>query len=329
MNTLLNLAVAAVLAGTPLLLGTLGEILTEKSGNLNLGVEGMMFMGAIAGLAAPYAYEQHVLDAGGTPSGWVGALLALAASWLCGALGALIYAFLTITLRADQNVTGLTLAIFGTGFGNFFGEYLGSQAGGYVALGDEVKSAFSNLSIPGLYRIPVLGKLLFQYNWVVYFAIALALLLDWFLKKTRVGLNLRAVGEDPAAADAAGISVSRYRYAATAIGGGICGIGGMYMSMVTTSCVWVHDCVSGYGWLAVALVIFAAWSPARALLAALVFGGLTVLRLYFHIPGIPMQIYEMLPYVATILVLVVSSVRQSRENAQPKSCGVNYFREER
>lgn len=329
MNTVLNLAVAAVLAGTPLLLGTLGEILTERSGNINLGVEGMMFMGAIAGLAAPYAYEQCVLGADGSPVGWIGALLALAASFLAGALGALIYGFLTITLRADQNVTGLTLTIFGTGAGNFFGEYLGNRAGGYVALGDEMKGAFADLSIPGLSQIPVVGRLFFQYNWVVYLAVALALAMGYFFKRTRAGLYLRAVGEDPAAADAAGIDVIRYKYMATVIGGGICGIGGMYMSMVTTSCVWVHGCVSGYGWLAVALVIFAAWSPVRALLAALIFGGLTVLRLYLHIPGMPMQIYEMFPFIATILVLIITSVRQSRENVQPKSCGKGYFREER
>lgn len=329
MNTLLNLAAAAVLAGTPLLLGTLGEILTEKSGNINLGVEGMMFMGAIAGLSVPYFYEQLALEAGVSPSGTAGALMALAASFAAGALGALIYGFLTITLHADQNVTGLTLTIFGTGLGNFFGEYLGYQAGGYAALGEELKSAFHNLSIPGLSQIPVLGKLLFQYNWMVYFAVILSLAMNHFLRRTRLGLNLRAVGEDPAAADAAGIDTTRYQYTAVIIGGGICGIGGMYMSMVTTSGVWVHNCVSGYGWLSVALVIFSVWSPARALLAAVIFGGLTVLRLYLPIPGMPIQIYEMLPYAVTILVLIVTSIRQRRENMQPKSCGVNYFREER
>lgn len=329
MNLLINILTAAVLAGTPLLLGTLGEILTEKSGNLNLGVEGMMFMGAIAGLAGAYYYEQGAINAGGTPSRIMAALVALICSFLVGAFGALIYAFLTITLRANQNVTGLTLTIFGTGFGNFFGEYVGIQAGGYVAVGEHVKAAFAGLKIPVLSDIPVIGKLLFNYNWVVYFAIIVAIIMAWFFKKSRVGLNLRAVGENPATADAAGINVTQYKYIATVVGGGICGIGGMYMSMVTTSGVWVHNCVSGYGWLAVALVIFAAWSPARALVAALVFGGLTVLRLYLPIPGVSMQIYDMLPYAATILVLIITSIRQSKENVQPKSCGLNYFREER
>jgi len=324
-NTMSSLFVAAVLAGTPLLLGALGEILTEKSGNMNLGVEGMMFMGAITGLAGSYYYERAV----GTPNGIVSALIALVVSFLAGTIGAAIYAFLTVTLRANQNVTGLTLTIFGTGFGNFLGEYLGQQSGGYVAVGAETKAVFAPVSIPILSDIPVIGKLLFSYNWMVYFAILLAIALTWVFKKSRIGLNLRAIGEDPATADAAGINITKYKYIAILVGGGICGIGGMYMSMVTTMGVWVHGCVSGYGWLAVALVIFAMWSPARAILVALAFGGLMVMRMYVNIPGLPAQIYDMLPYVATILVLVITSMRQSKEHAQPKGCGVNYFREER
>ncbi len=329
LNTLSGLFTAAVLAGTPLLLGALGEILTEKSGNLNLGVEGMMFMGAITGLAGSYYYEQAVIQAGGTPNGPASALIALFTSFIAGSLGALIYGFLTITLRANQNVTGLTLTIFGTGFGNFFGEYIGQQAGGYVAVSDVTKGVFSKMNIPVLSDIPVIGSLLFRYNWLVYFAVVVAIIMAWFFNRSRVGLNLRAVGENPATADAAGINITLYKYLATVIGGGICGIGGMYMSMVTTSGVWVHDCVSGYGWLAVALVIFATWSPARAMAVALVFGGLTIMRMYINIPGLPAQIYDMLPYVATIIVLVVTSMRESKEHAQPKSCGLNYFREER
>ena len=329
LSTMSGLFIAAVLAGTPLLLGALGEILTEKAGNINLGVEGMMFMGAITGLVGSYYYEQAVTKSGAVPSGVVSSLIALLVSFAAGALGALIYSFLTITLRANQNVTGLTLTIFGTGFGNFFGEFFGQKAGGYIAVSDVTKKAFSKLHIPFLSDIPVIGKLFFQYNWIVYFAVALAIFMTWFFKKSRVGLNLRAVGESPATADAAGIDITKYKYVATILGGGICGIGGMYMSMVTTSGVWVHGCVSGYGWLAVALVIFATWSPARGMLVALVFGGLTVMRMYVNIPGLPTQIYDMIPYVATILVLVITSMRESKEHAQPKSCGNNYFREER
>ena len=162
LDTLGRLFVAAVLAGTPLLLGAIGEILTERAGNLNLGVEGMMFMGAISGLAGSYTYEQAVLAGGGTPSGVVSALVALVCSIAAGMLGALIYSFLTISLRANQNVTGLTLTIFGTGFGNFFGEYIGQNAGGYVAVSTVTKDAFSGLGIPVLSDLPVVGPLLFQ-----------------------------------------------------------------------------------------------------------------------------------------------------------------------
>jgi ABC-type uncharacterized transport system permease subunit len=315
---------AAVLAGTPLLLGTLGEILTEKSGNLNLGVEGMMFMGAISGLAGAWFAEQW-FNWSGVPA----ALIALLISFVAGAFGALMYAFLTVTLRANQNVTGLTLAIFGTGFGNFFGELLGKRAGGFVTVTAHTKDAFANLNFGPLSKIPVIGRLFFSYNWLVYFAVIVAIALHLFLKHTRRGLNLRSVGESPATADAAGINVNLYKYLATIIGGGICGIGGMYMTMVTTNGVWVHDTVKGYGWLAVALVIFSTWSTARALYCGLIFGALTIIRLYVPIPGLAQQIYDMLPYAATIVVLIATSIRQSKEFAQPKSAGINYFREER
>ena len=170
---------------------------------------------------------------------------------------------------------------------------------------------------------------MFQYNWMVYFTIIIALVMSLFLNKTRKGLNLRAVGEDPATADAAGLSVVRYRYLATVIGGGICALGGLYISMVTCSGVWVHNSVSGYGWLAVALVIFATWSPLRGLYAGLIFGGLTIMRMYIPIPGIPIQIYDMLPYFATILVLIITSIKQIKEHSKPEGTGENYFREER
>ena len=325
MDLIINLLNAAVLAGTPLLLGTLGEILTEKSGNLNLGVEGMMFMGGIAGLASSFYYEAA---AGAAANGFVSALLAVLGAFACGAFGALLYSFLTVTLRANQNVTGLTLTIFGTGFANFFGEHMALKAGGYAAVSDITKAAFGNLNFPGLSNIPYLGKLLFSYNFVVYLGIVIALILAWFLGRTRTGLNLRAVGESPATADAAGLNVARYKYLATCIGGGICGLGGMYVTMVTCKGVWVHNSINGQGWIAVALVIFAAWSPLRGLLGALVFGGLSIMRMYVNL-GIPMQIYDMLPFVATVLVLILSSIKESREHAQPKSCGNNYFREER
>lgn len=328
MDNVLNLLNAAVLAGAPLLFGTLGEILTEKSGNLNLGVEGMMFMGAVAGLAGVY-YPELMFPG---ISSAVLILLAIACSFLCGAFGALIYGFLTITLRANQNVTGLTLTIFGIGFANFFGEIMGTAAGGYVAVSNATKVAFSGSFFPSFGEggtfLNTIYRLFFSYNFLVYFGLIVALLLAWFFSRTRLGLNLRAVGESPATADAAGINVSRYKYLATVIGGGICGIGGMYVVMVTCNGVWVHNCVSGKGWIAVALVIFATWSPARALIGSLLFGLLSIMRLYVQL-GIPMQIYDIFPYIATVIVLIVTSIRQSREHSMPKHCGFNYFREER
>lgn len=324
MDTLLKLINASVLAGTPLLLGTIGETLTQKSGNMNLGVEGMMFIGAAFGLGASW-YAEGLIGNGGALAALIGVLVA----FLMGAFSALIYAFLTISLRANQNVTGLTLTIFGTGLGNFVGEFLAGKAGGFVAVSEQTKRIFGNVNFGPLSKIPVVGKAFFQYNWMVYFAIVLAIIVAYFLNRTRKGLNLRAVGEDPGTADASGINVAKNRYIATVIGGGICAIGGLYISMVTCDGVWVHNSVSGYGWLAVALVIFSTWSPARALYSALIFGCFTIMRYYVVIPGLSIQIYDMLPYAATIIVLIITSIRQSKEHAKPKGTGENYFREDR
>jgi simple sugar transport system permease protein len=326
MDTFINFFNAAVLAGTPLLFGTTGEILTEKSGNLNLGVEGMMFMGAVSGLLSVFLVEMLI---GAGIIGPLAVVLAVLGAFAAGALGALIYSVLVITMRTQQNVTGLALTIFGVGFGNFFGEVAGRRSPtGFAAVSSSARAGFARLHIPVLSDIPVIGPLLFNYNILVYLAIAIAVLVAVFLNRTRVGLNLRAVGENPAAADAASINVTRYKYLATCIGGGICGLGGMYIAMVTTSGVWVHNSVLGFGWISVALVIFATWSPRRALVGSLIFGGLTVMRFYVPL-GIPMQIYDTFPYAATILVLIVTSVRQRKEHNPPAHVGVNYFREER
>jgi simple sugar transport system permease protein len=317
---------AAVLAGTPLLFGTLGEILTEKSGNLNLGVEGMMFMGALSGLVSVFLLETR-LGVHLPPGAAV--LAAVAFSFIAGALGALIYSVLVITFRTQQNVTGLALTLFGIGIGNFLGEHFARRSPlGFLTVSARAREGFSQIRLPLLSDIPVLGPMLFGYNILVYLGIVTAIVLALFFKYTRAGLNLRAVGENPAAADAAGIPVTRYKYAATCIGGGICGIGGMYIIMVTTSGIWVHNAVQGFGWISVALVIFATWSPGRAVIGSLVFGALTVTRFYLPL-GIPMQLYDTLPYIATILVLIFTSIRPNKEYNAPASLGLNYFREDR
>ena len=309
---------AAILAGVPLLYGTIGEILTERSGNLNLGVEGMMYMGAVIGFLAGYVT--------GNP------LLVYLGAFAAGAAGALIYAILTVTLKANQNVTGLTLTIFGTGFANFVGENLALRSeSGMAILSDSTKAQFGTLSISGLSTLPIIGKLFFSHTLFVYLGIALAIAMGLYLFRTRRGLNLRAVGENPGAADAAGINVNLYKYVHIVLGGGLCGLGGAYVSIITCGGTWTYNCVGGLGWIAVALVIFAGWSPYRAILGSLVFGALSVLKLYIptNVLNIPSAIYNMVPFIATILVLILTSVRMSRERTQPKSCGVNYFREER
>jgi simple sugar transport system permease protein len=326
MDMFISFFYAAVLAGTPLLFGTLGEILTEKSGNLNLGVEGMMFMGALSGLLSVFLFESSI---GVHLPPLVAVTVAVLFAFIAGAFGAFIYSVLVITLRTQQNVTGLALTIFGVGLGNFLGEFFGRRSAvGFLSVSATAREGFSRMEIPLLSDIPILGPMFFNFNILVYLGIGLAVFMAVFFKYTRIGLNLRAVGENPAAADAASIPVTRYKYAATCIGGGICGIGGMYIIMVSNNAVWIHNAVQGFGWISVALVIFATWNPGRALIGSLVFGALTIMRFYFPL-GIPMQLYDTLPYVATIVVLIFTSIRPNKEYNAPANLGVNYFREDR
>ena len=333
MNALIDLIFNAVLNGAPLMYGTMGEILTERSGNMNLGVEGMMYMGGAFGLAGAFYYGKL---AGDGAVGIVALLLAILFSFLAGAIGAAIFGFLTISLRANQNVTGLALTIFGTGIGQFTGEYMRiMEEGGYVAVDNSLKSFFQNSPFPqALQNIPVAGKLLFGYNIFVYLGVILAVAMGLFIKRTRAGLNLRAIGESPSAADAAGINITRYKYLATIIGGGISAVGGMVYIMTIAGCVWNHAGLSGEGWLAVALVIFCLWRPGNAIWGAGLFGALLILYMRdtalfgTHLP-IPDEIYKILPYVVTLVVLIITSLRKKRENQPPESLGSAYFREER
>ncbi len=324
---IIGLIKAAVLNGTPLLFGTSGEILTEKSGNMNLGVEGLMFMGGAFGLCGAFVYGQI---AGDSASGAVAVIIALLLSFAAGAVGSLIFSFLTITLRANQNVTGLALTIFGTGVGQFVGELMRLKVGGNVTVSNALKDAFADPILPEfLQNIPVIGPILFSYNFFVYLGFAMAVAMAYFMSKTRSGLNLCAVGESPATADAAGINVTKYRYLATVIGGGISAIGGMVYTMTIAGSVWNHSGLSGEGWVAVALVIFCLWKPLNALWGSILFGGLLILYLRLPIPFLPTQIYKVVPYIVTAIVLIVVSMRQRREDQPPQGLGLNYFREER
>ena len=318
---------AAVLNGTPLLFGTSGEILTQRSGNMNLGVEGLMFMGGAFGLLGAFVYGNA---AGDSAIGAVAIIIAIALAFGIGLLGSLIFSFLTITLRANQNVTGLALTIFGTGVGQFVGELMRLKVGGNVTISNTLKAAFADPIFPKpLQDIPVVGQVLFSYNLFVYIGIAMVIIMHLFLKKTRSGLALRAVGESPATADAAGINVTRYRYLATMIGGGISAIGGMVYTMTIAGSVWNHGGLSGEGWVAVALVIFCLWKPLNAIWGSILFGGLLILYLKLPLAFLPTQIYKIVPYIVTAIVLIIVSIRQKKENQPPEGLGQNYFREER
>ncbi len=325
-DTLVLLLIAAITYGTPLLYGTLGEILTEKSGNLNLGVEGILFMGGAFGLGGVYYCEKLI----GTPSGLVAVVIALLCAFLAGAVASLIFSFITTTLRANQNVTGLALAIFGTGVGQFAGEMMRVRAGGYVTVSNELKAVFTGSPFPkALQDIPYVGPLLLGNSHFFYIGVLLAVLLHLFLKKTRTGLYLRAVGENPGTADAAGINVTRCKYLATIVGGGISAIGGVVYIVTTAGCTWNNEGLSGVGWLAVALVIFCLWRPLSALWGSVLFGALMILYMRLQISFIPTELYKILPYVVTIVVLILSSLRNNKEKQPPEGLGLAYFREDR
>ena len=311
MNAIVPFLCAAVVSGTPLLFATLGEIIIEKAGNLNLGVEGMMLMGAVMGFMVGIKT--------GNP------ILALIAAMAAGAFGGLIYAFLTISLRTNQVVTGLALATFGSGFSSFIGKQLVKQTSAPA-----VKAFFKPFPIPGLGNIPVIGPILFNQDILVYLGYLTAIVLGIYFYNTSKGLNLRAIGENPNCADAASINITLYKYVHILIGGGLCGLGGAYLSLVTVSS-WQDNVVAGRGWIAIALVIFASWNPYKAIIGAYLFGGMGILGFWLQGAGIQISQYlvDMLPYLATIIILVIISLRKSKKNAPPKGLGTAYFREER
>ena len=276
----------AIMQGIPLLYGSTGEIITEKSGNLNLGIPGIMYVGGISGVIGAFLYEQHAAS--------VNPFLAVLIPLLCSVAGSLlmglIYSFLTVSLRAHQNVTGLALTTFGVGFVQVF----------------------------------------LSHSFLAYAAVIVAALTAFILSHTRVGLHLRAVGENPATADAAGISVGKYKYFATCIGSVIAGLGGLYYVMDYANGVWSNDGFGDRGWLAIALVIFAVWRPNISIFGSILFGGLYIVHNY--IPGLDVsgqELFKMLPYVVTILLLVFISMRRKREAQPPAHLGMPYFREER
>lgn len=285
-------------AATPLLLAALGELVVEKSGVLNLGVEGMMLVGAVAAFATAVGTES--------------ATLAIIAAGLAGAVMALLFGLMTLTLLASQVATGLALTIFGVGLSALIGApYVGTPL-----------KRLQQLQIPGLSDLPVIGPLLFSHDILVYFSIAMVAVLAWFLNRTRGGLVLRAVGESHEAAHAIGYSVIKIRYLAVMFGGMMAGLGGAYLSLAYTP-MWIEQMTAGRGWIALALVVFAAWRPLRVLIGAYLFGGVTILQLHAQggsLIDIPSQFLSMLPYIATILVLTFMSSGAARRRLRAPAC---------
>lgn len=284
------LEITAILAGTvaaatPLIFAGLGELVTQRTGVINLGVEGMMLVGAIAGFAFAAQYDASVLSA-------------LLMGGLAGMLMALIFAFFTLSLSTNQSACGLALTIFGLGISAFLGQ-------NYVSM---ALPGLANFNIPLLADIPVLGPILFQQNYVVYLSILVFFLVWFVLAKTRLGLLLKAVGESPESAHAMGYHVLAIRYGAVLFGGLMAGVGGAFLSTVYTP-MWIENMVAGRGWIAIALVVFAVWKPTRLMLGAYLFGGVTILQFHAQALGInvPNELLAALPYIATIVVLVMIS----------------------
>ncbi len=298
---------ATVRAGTPILFATLGAIINERSGIINLGIEGLMLIGALAGFSGTYLSGSLLL----------GVLFAFGATFVAGTIHALI----TVQLRGNQIVSGLALTMFGIGITALFGKTM-------VGL---TIDGFTRIAIPGLSRLPIIGRAFFNQDWLIYFSFLLVYLVWFFFYRTRWGLNMRSIGENPAAADTCGLSVGKYRFLAVTIGSGFVGIGGAYLSLAITP-MWIENMSAGRGWIAVALVIFAGWSSPKALLGAYLFGGITAMQLRFQAMGttISAHILQMLPYFFTILVLVLSTLRlQKGAGQQPESLGFPYDREDR
>ncbi|MDB5807198.1 MAG: transporter permease [Betaproteobacteria bacterium] len=303
-DSLTPLFASAVAAAIPLLLAALGELVTERSGVLNLGVEGMMLMGGVTAFI--------VVASGG------GLVLATLAACCAGMVAALMFAFVTLTLQASQVAAGLALAILGSGVSAFLGR-------GYV--GNPAKVSFSELPIPLLSKLPIVGPALFSMNALGYLAVILTAATTWFLYRTKSGLILRSVGESPVVAQSLGLQVIRIRYLATLFGGLMAGLAGCYYAVAQFK-MWQEGLTSGNGWIALALVVFASWRPVRLMLGALLFGGVTAFGLYLQAVGVQVSAFALasLPYIATVVVLAVISrdQRALRRNA-PTSLGQSFF----
>jgi general nucleoside transport system permease protein len=315
-NSLIVVTLAsAVFYGTPIFYAALGEVFAERSGVFNLGVEGMMLLGAVT---AAYTAQEV-----GGPGWWV-LTMSLVAAMFAGALGALLHGFATITMRVSQTVSGLALTILAGAAG------LSSYLANVWGLGKSPVQ-FTNLNVLGLKDAPIVGPIVFNQNILTYLSWLACAVATWYLFRTRAGLNLRSVGEDPRTADSVGISVVRYRYAHTLVGGALAGVGGAYVSLAIAT-TWADGITAGQGWIAIALVIFGFWRPDLTLVGAYLFGAATSLAFTLQARGydIAPQLLDSLPYVLTVVVLVIVSSRStSRRMGAPAALGLPYDREER
>ena len=320
---IITFLVSAIKFGMVLLFGSTGETITEKSGHLNLGLPGVMCVGTAFGCIA----EAILFDMVGGRRGMekvsvLAVLVPILATIIGGALMGLIFSFLTVTLHANQNVTGLAMTTLGVGISDFM-----------IASTEDYKftagAKFFNAHLPFADSLGWFGELFLSYGIMIYLSIAVALMTSFVLGKTKVGLNLRAVGENPATADAAGINVTRYRYLSTCIGCAVASLGGLVFIMDYLNGNWEYV-IDAIGWLCVALVIFTTWKPTFGIFCSIVFGAFYVAAEY--IPGISLatkEIFKMLPFLVTIVVLIFTSIRNKKENQPPASLGLPYFREER
>lgn len=321
MTLLLTFITSAIRLGITFLLGSTGEIITEKSGHLNLGIPGIMCVGAACGCLGESLYTRS-LNSYDDMNPFLSVLIPICCSILGAAIMGLIYSFLTVTLRSNQNVTGLALTTFGVGVTN----YIISQID-FVTF--QRGSRFFTASLPFASKLGWFGQIFLSYGFLVYFSIVIAVVASLVLSKTRVGLHLRAVGENPATADAMGVNVTAYRYGATCIGSAIAGLGGLFFVMDYLGGNWEY-CIDAMGWLSIALVIFTVWKPHMSIIGSFLFGGLYIA--YNYIGGVTFaqkELLKMLPYVVTILVLIITSIRNKRENQPPAGLGLNYYREDR
>ena len=309
----------AIRFSTIFLFGSTGETITEKSGHLNLGTPGIMCMGALGGCVGEQLYFQSIGNDPALINGFAAVIIGIIFAMMFAGFGGLIYGFLTITLRCNQNVTGLAITTFGAGVTSFFITFVDRTGFNYLA---------EKFTAPMTEATDWFSTIFLSHGVLVYLAIAIALLTAFILKKTRTGLSLTAIGENPATADAAGINVTGYKYVSCVLGSAISGIGGLFYIMDYLYGSWEYS-IDAMGWLAVALVIFSVWKPNWGILGSILFGALYILPTYAGVNFSIQELVKMVPYAVTIIVLVITSIVNRRESQPPAALGLSYFREER